>query len=262
MKTYQTYLLDLDGTLYRGKEVIPGAREFVRWLKDSGFDYLYFTNNSSRPPGQVAEKLRTFGFPAEPEQVMTSSMATARFLQEETKGTVHSVYAIGEEGLLTALREAGFRFDEERPDAVVVGIDRDFHYDKMKKACLAIRNGARFIGTNGDKALPTEEGLLPGNGSLCAAIAAATGVDPVFVGKPEPFMVHYALERLGSKPGETLVVGDNLMTDIRAGAVGGIDTLLVYTGVTTREQAAASDIRPTYEVDNLLQWMQKEAASR
>jgi 4-nitrophenyl phosphatase len=183
-------------------------------------------------------------------------------LQEETKGAAYSVYAIGEEGLITALSEAGYRFDEERPDAVVVGIDRDFHYDKMKKACLAIRNGARFIGTNGDKALPTEEGLLPGNGSLCAAIATATGVDPVFVGKPEPFMVHYALERLGSRPEETLVVGDNLLTDIRAGAVAGIDTLLVYTGVTTREQTAVSDIRPTYEVDNLMQWMQKEAASR
>lgn len=258
MKTYRAYLLDLDGTLYRGKEVIPGAQEFVRWLQDSGRDFLYFTNNSSRTPEQVAEKLRAFGFPAEPEQVMTSSIATARFLQEQTNGKAYSVYPIGEVGLLTALKEAGFRFDEQQPDAVVVGIDRDFHYDKMKKACLAIRRGARFIGTNGDKALPTEEGLLPGNGSLCAAIATATGVDPVFVGKPEPFMINYALERLGSEPEETLVVGDNLMTDIRAGAVSGVDTLLVYTGVTTREQVAASDVRPTYEVDNLMQWVKEE----
>lgn len=252
MKHYRGYILDLDGTLYKGEEAIPGARFFVGQLRERGIPYLFLTNNSSRTPGQVAEKLRRLGFPAEAEQVFTSAQSAARFLSG--KGDHPRVYAIGEEGLLSALREAGCRLVQKEADAVVVGIDRQFTYEKLKRACLEIRAGARFVGTNGDRVIPTEEGMLPGNGSLCAAVAAASGMNPVFTGKPEPLIFQYALERLGTTPEETLVVGDNLDTDIRGGLEAGMDTLLVYTGVTAPEDCVSSKIKTTHAVENLRDW--------
>lgn len=252
MKRYRGYILDLDGTLYRGEQAIPGARYFVEQLRDRGISHLFLTNNSSRTPEQVAEKLRRLGFPAEAEQVFTSAQSAARFLSGD--GDQPRVYAVGEEGLLAALQEAGCRLVQEKADAVVVGIDRRFSYEKLKRACLEIRAGARFVGTNGDRVIPTEEGMLPGNGSLCAAVAAASGVNPVFTGKPEPLIFRYALERLGTSPEETLVVGDNLDTDIRGGRDAGMDTLLVYTGVTAPGDSRASEVRATHALADLRDW--------
>ncbi|MBA4493714.1 TIGR01457 family HAD-type hydrolase [Paenactinomyces guangxiensis] len=252
MKSYRGYLIDLDGTLFRGTEVIPEALSFMDQLSKANIPYLYLTNNSSRPPEKVAEKLRDFGFPAAPDQVYTSAQATAQYLQDEMNSP--SVFVIGEEGLVRAVAGAGCEITEDRPQAVVVGIDRQFTYEKMKKASLAIRAGAAFIGTNADRALPTEEGLLPGSGSLSAGIAAATGIEPLFIGKPQPIILRYALQKLRTTPEETLIVGDNLETDIRAGVNGGIDTLLVFTGITTPEMAEQSSIRATYEVNRLSEW--------
>ena len=184
--------------------------------------------------------------------MFTSAQSAARLLTG--KGEHPKVYAIGEEGLLTALQEAGCRLVGEKADAVVVGIDRQFSYDKLKRACLEIRAGARFIGTNGDRVIPSEEGLFPGNGSLCAAVAAASGVNPVFTGKPEPLIFRYALERLGTLPEETLVVGDNLETDIRGGRDAGMDTLLVFTGVTAPADCLSSEVRPTHVLEDLRDW--------
>ncbi|MDR6226242.1 TIGR01457 family HAD-type hydrolase [Desmospora profundinema] len=249
---YRGYLIDLDGTLFRGREVIEGGLAFVSGLEKRGIQTLYLTNNASRTPEQVAEKLRDFGYPAAPEQVVTSAQATAHWIGEQFGRP--SVYAIGEEGLRKALHEAGCTFEEQNPDVVVMGIDRAFSYDKMKTACLAIHAGARFIGTNGDRALPTEEGLLPGNGSLIAGVAAATGIRPTFIGKPERPIMDFALKRLGMKPEETLVVGDNLMTDILAGVNVGIDTLLVFSGVTTPMEYRQSKVKATYTVSDLREW--------
>jgi 4-nitrophenyl phosphatase len=260
MKMYRGFFLDLDGTLFRGTEVIPGAIQFVEWLESQGLPWLYLTNNSSRTPEQVAEKLRGFGFPARPEQVYTTALATAAFLREEFGSP--RVYVIGEEGLQRAISEAGCEITDERPDVVVVGLDRQFTYEKMKKACLAIRAGARFIGTNADRALPTEEGLLPGSGSLSMAISASTGVQPLFIGKPEPVIMRYALRKLGTSPEETLVVGDNLDTDILAGIRGGMDTLLVLTGVTTPDLAKSSTIRATYTLHTLTEWIRQKRGER
>ena len=253
MKEYKGYLIDLDGTLYRGDQVIPGALDFVRWLSRKQIPYLFLTNNSTRSPEWVAEKLRRFGFPAEAEQVYTSSLACARYLEE--KGEVESVYIVGEEGLHEAITGAGFVLADHRPDAVVVGLDREFTYEKMKTAFLGIQAGAELIGTNADRALPSEEGFWPGSGSLAMGIAAAAGVSPRFIGKPEPVMMNYALEKLGCEKEEVLVVGDNLQTDILAGVRGGMDTLLVYTGITTPEMAKRSEIQATYAVDCLTCWM-------
>ncbi len=251
MKQYKGYFIDLDGTLFRGSEVIPGAPEFVAQLNRNRIPYLYLTNNSTRSPEWVANKLRGMGFPAKKDQVFTTALATARYLREEE---LMPVYVVGEEGLFQAISDAGIVITDQNPDAVVVGLDRSFTYEKMKKACLAIRAGAKLIGTNADLALPTEEGLWPGSGSLAVGIAAAAGTEPFFIGKPEPIIMHYALKKIGLKPDEVLVVGDNLQTDILAGINGGMDTLLVYTGVTTPQMAESSDLKATYTVSNLSNW--------
>jgi 4-nitrophenyl phosphatase len=252
MKRYRGYIIDLDGTLYRGNQVIPEALDFVKRLQKRGVPYLYVTNNSSRLPEQVAEHLSLLGFPATPNQVYTSALATARYLQEELSSP--AVYVIGEEGLQKAIEQTDCRLDLESPEAVVVGIDRQFTYEKMKKACLYIRQGARFIGTNPDLVLPTEEGLCPGAGSLLRGIASSTNQEPVIIGKPETIMIQYALTRLGVRAEETLIVGDNLATDIFVGNRMQIDTLLVFTGVTTPAMCQHSKIKSTYQVDSLQSW--------
>lgn len=252
MKKYQGFLIDLDGTMYRGTEVIEEAVDFVRLLNAKGLPYLFVTNNSSRTPEQVAEKLRKFHVPADKSQVFTSSMATANYIYERKKEA--SVYVIGEEGLQTALAEKGFRTAREDADFVVIGLDRSINYEKLAIACLAVRNGAVFISTNGDLAIPTERGLLPGNGSLTSVITVSTQTEPIFIGKPESIIMEQALKVIGTKKEETLMVGDNYETDIMAGMNAGMDTLLVHTGVTTKELLSRYEKKPTYVLDSLKQW--------
>jgi 4-nitrophenyl phosphatase len=252
MKQYKGYLIDLDGTMYRGKEVIKEAGDFVRRLKEKGLPYLFVTNNSSRRPEQVAEKLKTFGISAEKEQVFTTSMATAQFIADKKPGS--TAYVIGEEGIRSALEEKGITLQEEKPDFVVVGIDRGINYEKLALACLGVRNGAAFISTNGDIAIPTERGLLPGNGSLTSVVTVSTQTQPIFIGKPESIIMEQALEVLGVSKEETLMVGDNYDTDIKAGMNAGLDTLLVHTGVTTKEILKQMEEQPTYVINTLDEW--------
>ncbi|WP_312110472.1 TIGR01457 family HAD-type hydrolase [Brevibacillus reuszeri] len=256
MKQYKGYLLDLDGTIYRGKTAIPGAAEFVRHLKEREIPFLYLTNNSAAAPEVVAQRLRAMGIEAEASDVYTSSMATAHYLSERAEqGT--GVYMIGEEGLYEQLVQAGFLITDEAPQYVVVGIDRSFTYEKLAVAARAIRAGAVFIATNADAALPTDGGLYPGNGSLVAAVSVASATKPIVIGKPEPIIVRYALERLGTDLQETLIVGDNLSTDIEAGANTGLDSLLVLTGYSNRENAANHRVQPIYIAEDLMDWLSR-----
>lgn len=256
MKTYRGYLLDLDGTIYRGNEVIPEAVTFIRELRKANIPFLYLTNNSSATPEHVAQRLTDMGIETAAEEVYTSSMGAAAFLQERyPAGT--DVYAIGEAGLHAALAEIGCRQVSEGANVVITGIDREFSYEKLATAATAIRNGALFLATNRDPALPTERGLMPGNGSLVAAIATASDVEPIVIGKPERVLVDYALERLGTKREETLIVGDNLLTDIGAGANSGLDSLLVFTGYSREEDLAASKWQPTHLAQDLMDWWRK-----
>lgn len=252
MKQYKGYLIDLDGTMYRGTEKIEAASIFVHKLKDKGIPYLFVTNNSMRTPEQVAKKLQDFGIPAEKDLVFTTSMATANYIYSQKKDA--SVYVIGEEGLHKAIEEKNFVINEENPDFVVMGTDRDINYEKLAIACLAVRKGAKFISTNGDIALPSERGLLPGNGSLTSVVAVSTRVQPTFIGKPEKIIVEQALKMMGTSESETLMVGDNYDTDILAGIRANIDTLLVHTGVTMKEHLKDYDQQPTYTVDSLDEW--------
>ncbi|MBM7651936.1 TIGR01457 family HAD-type hydrolase [Neobacillus cucumis] len=252
MKKYKGYLIDLDGTMYKGTERIEAASDFVKKLKENQIPYLFVTNNSSRTPAQVADKLNSFDIPAEEQLVFTTSQATANYIYEQKKDA--RVFVIGEEGLFSAIEEKGFAAAGEDADYVVMGIDREISYEKLAMACLAVRNGATFISTNGDIAIPTERGLLPGNGSLTSVIAVSTQTKPIFIGKPEAIIMDQALKVLGTSKEETLMVGDYYDTDILAGMNAGMDTLLVHTGVTTKELLKGYDRKPTYTIDSLDEW--------
>lgn len=252
MKQYEGYLIDLDGTMYRGTERIESAVRFVNRLREKHIPYLFVTNNSARTPAQVADKLRNFGVHATEELVFTTSQATANYIYEQQPEA--SIFVIGEEGIRTELQKKGFQFANETAQFVVVGLDRSITYEKLATACLAVRNGATFISTNGDIAIPTERGLLPGNGSLTSVIQTSTQIDPIYIGKPEPIIMRQALNVLGTKKERTLMVGDNYNTDILAGIRSGVDTLLVHTGVTTRELLKTYDVQPTYTADSLEEW--------
>lgn len=253
MKSYKGYLIDLDGTMYRGTEQILEAADFIRELRKREIPYLFVTNNSSRTPSQVAQKLRDFGITTEDEQVFTTSMATANYIAGQKEEA--SVYVVGEEGIKEALKEKGMTLaEDEHADFLVMGIDRGVNYEKLSKACLAVRNGAVFISTNGDIAIPSERGLLPGNGALTSVVSVSTQVQPIFIGKPESVIVEQALKVLGVPKEETIMVGDNYDTDILAGINAGIDTLLVHTGVTTKELLKQYKDQPTHVVDTLDLW--------
>ncbi|WCK53785.1 TIGR01457 family HAD-type hydrolase [Aneurinibacillus sp. Ricciae_BoGa-3] len=260
-KMYRGYLFDLDGTVYKGGQVIPEAVDFIGECLANNIPYQYVTNNSALTPYELAQRLCGMGIEAVPEDFFTSSMAAAGWIQEREGKNEHNnfeavtVLAIGENGLHTALNQAGVNLVDKAPaDYVVIGIDRQFTYEKMKQAALAIRGGAVFISTNSDRAVPSEEGLLPGNGALTASIATATGTDPIFVGKPETAIIQLALDRLKLTASDVLLIGDNLETDIAAGHKSGVDTLLVFGGFSSREDVEKSAIKPTYTAETLKGW--------
>ncbi|MEC5424928.1 TIGR01457 family HAD-type hydrolase [Virgibacillus sp. C22-A2] len=253
MKHYKGYLIDLDGTMYRGTEPIEEAADFINALVDERIPYLFLTNNSAKTQEDVSRKLNDMGIQSTPKHVFTTSMATASYIKSKKRDA--RCYVIGEEGLHTAMEQQGLRTVEDNCDYVVIGIDREITYEKLAKACLEIRNGAAFISTNSDVAIPTERGFLPGNGALTSVITVSTGVAPVFIGKPESIIMREALEVLGTPEQETLMVGDNYYTDILAGIRADLDTLMVFTGVTPYEELANLEIKPTYHVQNLSDWI-------
>lgn len=254
MRKYKGYLIDLDGTMYRGKEKIPAAKRFIEKLKKNDIPFLFVTNNSTQEPQAVVKNLAdNFDIHVTTDNVYTTALATADYLAslDENK---KAVYAIGEFGLKKALTNKGFYFEEQHPDYVVVGLDYDVTYHKFELATLAIKRGATFIGTNADTNLPNERGLVPGAGSIIALVECATQQKATYIGKPEAIIMKKALNRLKLKKNEVIMVGDNYMTDITAGINLGIDTLLVYTGVSTPEQVKEKEIKPTYEIESLDNW--------
>lgn len=255
MRSYGLWLLDLDGTMYRGSEKIEAAPIFIDQLKEEQAQIMFLTNNSSKSPAEVVQHLRAMDIAAEEDQVMTSSMVTADYLASQKPQA--RVYMIGEEGLRLALLNKGCQLVEaDEPwstcDFVVIGIDRDVSYSKLARATQAVYQGATFVATNADKALPTEHGLMPGNGSIVSVVHLATGVEPIFMGKPEIHMIHRALKMKGFHANQAIMVGDNYETDIRAGLAAGIDTALVFSGYTKREQLEQIEDKPTYQWENLV----------
>ncbi|GGE38187.1 haloacid dehalogenase [Streptococcus himalayensis] len=250
---YKGYLIDLDGTIYMGKERIPAGEAFVHELQKRAIPYLFVTNNTTRTPQSVQEMLANhFNIETPLETIYTASLATIDYMKEKNLG--NTVYVIGEEGLKSAIFKAGYVENKENPAYVVVGLDWQVDYEKFATATLAIQKGAHFIGTNPDLNIPTERGLLPGAGSLVALIEAATRVEPVFIGKPNQIIMDKAVEKLGFEKKDLLMVGDNYLTDIRAGIDNGIPSLLVTTGFTKSSEVADLPIPPTHVVESLAEW--------
>ncbi|MFN0070096.1 MAG: HAD-IIA family hydrolase [Chloroflexota bacterium] len=243
-------LLDLDGVVYEGRNVIPEAPRFFERLKRAGWPLQFITNNSSATPGQFADRLSSMGIGASPDDVLTSAIATGAYLRARSPQGGRA-FVIGEDGLRQAVWGAGFEITESGVDYVVVGLDHDFDYHKLTVAIRGVLAGATFVGSNPDTTLPAEDGLIPGAGSFQAAIRAATGVAPIIIGKPEPTMMTMALAKLGLKPEEAVAIGDRLDTDIVGGHRAGSPTILVLTGISTREQAMLAEIKPTLIAENL-----------
>jgi 4-nitrophenyl phosphatase len=245
------FLIDLDGVVYTGEEVIPGAPEFFRLLRRRAVPFLLITNNSSRRAEQFAARLAGMGIEVEPAEILTSAQATAEHLAGVAPPG-STAFVIGEEGLRSCLEARGFRLiDEASADFVVVGLDRSFDYRKLTTAVRAVAGGARFVGSNPDVTLPMEDGLVPGAGSFQAAISAATGVEPLIVGKPELPMLRLGSRLLGCQPSQVAVVGDRLDTDIAGGLRAGMTTILVLSGIVDAATAEASPIEPDYVLRDL-----------
>ncbi len=243
LNNIRALVLDMDGVVWRENEPIGNLPKTFDRFEKAGLKVILATNNSTKTPGQYVEKLAEMGVSVRPDQVVNSSMGVAYLLKKRfPKGG--SVYIVGEKGLQTALEEEGFRISDDHPLAVVAGIDREVSFPKLKKACLLIRSGIPFYGTNPDRTFPTPEGLIPGAGAILAALVACTDVSPIIAGKPGSTLFEFAMQRLGTTPSETLVVGDRIETDILGGVNAGCKTALVLSGVTTKEQAAVASPAP------------------
>lgn len=252
MKAYKGYLIDLDGTIYIGENKIEAGTRFVKRLQEKNIPHLFVTNNTTKTPEQVQLRLKaSFDITTTPDHIYTATLATLDYMKDMAKGD--TAYVIGESGLKTAIYGA-FKRDTENPAYVVVGLDNDLTYEKLTLATLAIAKGAMFIGTNPDLNIPTERGLLPGAGSINKLLEVATRVKPIFIGKPNAIIMNKAVERINMSRRDLVMVGDNYLTDIRAGIDNDIDTLLVTTGFTKAQEVASLPIAPTHVVASLDDW--------
>lgn len=243
------FILDMDGVLYHGNRLLPGAAEFVAWMQRAGRKFLFLTNSSARSPRELREKLQRLGLQVGEEHFYTSALATAAFLSSQQPGG--SAFVIGEAGLVAALYEAGYSMNEVDPDYVVIGETASYTYDRITQAVRLVLRGARLIGTNPDITGPAEAGLIPATGALMAPIELATGSKAYYVGKPNPLIMRQALARLGCRREDTLIVGDRMDTDIVAGVESGIRTLLVFSGVSGPADVARLAYRPTWTAAGL-----------
>lgn len=249
--TISAVLFDMDGVIYRGERPLPAVNELLAFLERRGITYACITNNAGSTPMQVAGKLQRMGLAIPAERIITSAMATNLYLRSIAPAGTR-VQAIGMEGLLEQLFGDGYflRVDAA-PHFVVVGIDFALTYSKLRTACLAIRSGATFIGTNPDRTYPAEDGIVPGAGSILAALEVATDQKAMIIGKPAPAMFESALSLLGAAAETTLMVGDRYDTDILGGANAGLQTAMVLTGVSDRYEASLGPHAPGAIFDDL-----------
>ncbi|HVQ91362.1 MAG TPA: HAD-IIA family hydrolase [Mycobacteriales bacterium] len=243
------WLTDMDGVLVHEGTPVPGAQEFISALRKSGKRYLVLTNNSIYTPRDLQARLRSGGIDVPAAAIWTSALATAQFLvSQRPAGTAH---VIGEAGLTTALHEIGYVLTETDPDYVVLGETRTYSFTAITRAIRLINNGARFIATNPDPTGPSNEGALPATGAVAALITKATGVEPYFVGKPNPLMMRSALNAVNGHSEATAMVGDRMDTDVIAGIEAGLETILVLSGVTQRGQVDRFPYQPSRIVDSV-----------
>jgi NagD protein len=241
--------MDMDGVLVHEEQAIPGANEFLARLRELELPFLVLTNNSIYTRRDLSARLQASGLEVPEDAIWTSALATARFLEEQRPGG--SAFTIGEAGLTTALHEAGYTLTERDPDYVVLGETRTYSFERISRAIRLIVAGARFIATNPDPTGPTPDGPLPATGSVAALISRATGVEPYFVGKPNPLMMRTALNTLDAHSETTAMIGDRMDTDVVSGLEAGLQTILVLSGVTTRGEAERFPFRASRIVDSV-----------
>jgi NagD protein len=245
----ECWLTDMDGVLVREEHALPGAAEFLARLVALERRFLVLTNNSIYTPRDLSARLARAGLDVPEQAIWTSALATADFLAEQLPGG--SAYVIGEAGLTTALHEVGYILTDTEPDYVVLGETRTYSFESITQAIRLVQAGARFIATNPDVTGPTPEGPLPATGSVAALITKATGVDPYFIGKPNPMMFRSAMNRIQAHSESTVMVGDRMDTDVVAGIEAGLETILVLTGSTRREQVTRFPFRPSRVLDSI-----------
>ncbi len=255
-------IIDADGVLWYGKKGLPGVAAFLVFLKERNIRYVIATNNSARPASEVTARLAGLGAEVSEEQVFTSARATALYLpQIAPPGS--GVLVVGGEALASELTRAGYHLVDHSADVVVAGLDFSLTYDKLRRATIEIRRGAKFVGTNKDKTFPSDEGEVPGAGAILAALEAASGVAPITVGKPERAMFDLAVEKMGVAREDTFMLGDRLDTDIEGAHRAGLGAVLVLTGVTPRGLLGESTIYPDLVFDDLVTLRQAwESASQ
>jgi NagD protein len=249
LRPVETWLTDMDGVLVHEEVPIPGATEFIEKLKASGRRFLVLTNNSIFTPRDLRARLLGSGIDVPEEAIWTSALATAQFLADQRPGG--TAYVVGESGLTTALHDVGYVMTDRDPDYVVLGETRTYSFEAITKAIRLVAAGARFIATNPDPSGPSQQGMLPATGSVAALISTATGRSPYFVGKPNPLMMRSALNRIEAHSETTAMIGDRMDTDVVSGLEAGLQTCLVLTGSTRREQVERFPYRPTQVFDSI-----------
>jgi NagD protein len=245
----KSYLIDMDGVLITGTIIIPGAAEFLERLRAAKAPFMVLTNNSRFTPRDHQARLSAIGLDIQADHIFTSALATARFLEQQRPDG--SAYVIGEAGLTTALHDIGYVLTEHDPEYVVLGETKAYNFENITMAIRLVDAGARFIATNPDVSGPGEAGKVPGTGSVAKLITAATGVEPYFVGKPNPLMMRSALRQLGGHSESTVMIGDRMDTDIVAGTESGMETILVLSGVTSGEDVDRFPYKPTHVLDSV-----------
>jgi len=254
IKAKAGFIIDMDGVIYHGNKLLPGINEFLKWMEDSGKKYLFLTNSSERTPKELQEKLARLGIVVGEDHFYTSALGTAGFLASQTPNG--SAYIIGEAGLIHALYSIGYTINNVNPDYVVVGDTHSYNFENIQMAVNLVLKGARLIGTNPDVSGPVENGIAPSTKALIAPIEIATGKQAYFVGKPNPLMMRIALKRLGLKREETIVIGDRMDTDIRCGLESELDTCLVLSGITDRDEINDFPYRPQYVLNGIIDLVQ------
>lgn len=236
------FICDMDGVIYHGNRLLPGVVEFLDWLKQNNKHYLFLTNSGQYTPRELQQKLKRMGLDVDESHFYTSALATAQFLHSQAPGC--SAYVMGEHGIMNALYDVGITYNDVDPDYVVVGEPSGYSLNMVTKAIRLVNNGARLIGTNSDLTGPTESGIAPACRALLAPIELATGKKAYYVGKPNPLMMRTGLRMLGVHSEEAAIIGDRMDTDIVAGIESGLDTVLVLSGVTSREDCDQFPYRP------------------
>ena len=243
------FLCDMDGVIYHGNFLLPGAVDFVDWLQRENKKFLFLTNSSERSPKELQQKLARLGLDVDESHFYTSALATAAFIKNQAPGC--TAYVIGEAGLLNALYDAGIMMNDVSPDYVIIGETKNYNYQNILKAVKLIQNGAKLIGTNTDLTGPSEEGIIPACRALVAPIELTTGKLAYYVGKPNPFMMRNGKRILNCRSAEMAIIGDRMDTDIIAGVESEIDTILVLSGVSSRDTVKHFSYAPTYIFDSI-----------